>query len=388
MLEKLPMNYVRKLYDILTVGNEDVNFCCLCLHNRNREAAINNPIGFGINLIKLNILCRIPGIRKIVLSGKIGKTYLSSIYVRPTITELASGLLDNKAVMTDVFGCAIDSLKSDSEIYSIIEEKTGVRSFAKLRSKYDDKFEKIENIYRRINDALGASVDYHIELELRRKFYVPNRYVVRLLDIAAFNNLKIYTSITSSLPKDYIISVMNDFGIHSDVLNVSNEIGFEYLSPGKASSTAVLSSDYSFIKRYMRLGCKVIYYRKPEAVMEKVFHPKLSKEFRKAYDTVCGNRLFSGIHRYSEEYELAYMCLAPYIHSRQSAENNSTEQLDILSCKKILAAAPEEVRTAVEDFCDDYDNYSRQSGETPQTAYNDAIALYKLGESNMVKLFC
>lgn len=384
MLEKLPINYVRKLYNVLTEGNEDVNFCCLCLHNQNREAAINNPVSFGINLVKLNILCRIPIVKKYVFSKKIGKNYLSSVYVRPTITELASGLLDNKAVITDVFDCAVSSLKSDCEIFKMIEEKTGVKGFAKIRRKYDDKTQKIEHIYEKINSALNSSVDYHIELDLRMKFYIPNRYVVRLLDIATFNNLKIYACINSSLPGDFIKSVMNEFDVPFDVMTVSSEDDFEYPVPENPALTDVLSSDYSFIKRYLRLGCVATYYRKPETVMHRIRHPKINREFREVYDIICGNRLFSGLKRYSREYELAYLCLAPYIQSCREKNNN----IITLSANKILETASDEVKKAVEDYFEDFENYSRQTGTIPHTAFNDGVALYKVGENQMSELFC
>lgn len=46
MIEKLSLDFVRKIYNILTTGNDDVNFYCMCLQNQNREAATNNPVKF------------------------------------------------------------------------------------------------------------------------------------------------------------------------------------------------------------------------------------------------------------------------------------------------------------------------------------------------------
>ena len=37
---------------MLTNGNDDVNFYCMCIQNQNREAATNSPIKFALNLIK------------------------------------------------------------------------------------------------------------------------------------------------------------------------------------------------------------------------------------------------------------------------------------------------------------------------------------------------
>ena len=55
MIEKLSLDFVRKIYNALTTGNDDVNFYCMCLQNQNREAATNNPVKFGLELIKINI---------------------------------------------------------------------------------------------------------------------------------------------------------------------------------------------------------------------------------------------------------------------------------------------------------------------------------------------
>lgn len=104
MVEKLPLDFVRKIYNTLTNGNDDVNFYCMCIQNQNREAATNSPIKFALNLIKINILCRLPFSKRKLFSEEIGKAYLSGIFVRPAICELASGMLDNSRLITDIFG--------------------------------------------------------------------------------------------------------------------------------------------------------------------------------------------------------------------------------------------------------------------------------------------
>lgn len=389
MVEKLPLDFVRKIYNILTNGNEDVNFYCLCLHNQNREAAMNSPIQFGINLIKLNIFCRIPFLKNKIFNEKIGQNYLSSIFVRPSISELASGMLDNSAVITDIFECAVTSLKSDEEIYNIVEKNTKVKGFAKLRKKLDNKKVPIEEIYIKINETLHSSIDYKTELSYRRQFYVPNRYVVRLLDIATFNDLKIYSYVNSVLPRDFIKSVMEEFSIYTDVLSISSESDSKFAVPEHPESTAVLSSDYKFIKKFMKYGCKPFYYRNPVLIMNKTVHPELSNDFKTAYDIISGRRLFSGLKRYSREYEFSYLCLAPVVYSCEQSGSNINEyfknsKIDIAPIDKYITSAPDEVKSAIKDFSDDITQYFIQTEQKLKIPVNDALALYRQGEKELV----
>ena len=114
---------------------DDVNFYCMCLQNQNREAATNNPVKFGLELIKINILCRLPFCNKRIFTKTVGKDYLSQIFVRPSICELASGMLDNSHLVTDIFGSALNQIKDDDKIFAEIENVTGVKRFCSAEKK-------------------------------------------------------------------------------------------------------------------------------------------------------------------------------------------------------------------------------------------------------------
>lgn len=159
MIEKLSLDFVRKIYNILTTGNDDVNFYCMCLQNQNREAATNNPVKFGLELIKINILCRLPFCNKRIFTKTVGKDYLSQIFVRPSICELASGMLDNSHLVTDIFGSALNQIKDDDKIFTEIENVTGVKGFALLRKKYGKQGLTISRIYKKINAELKTLID-------------------------------------------------------------------------------------------------------------------------------------------------------------------------------------------------------------------------------------
>lgn len=316
MVEKLPLDFVRKIYNMLTNGNDDVNFYCMCIQNQNREAATNSPIKFALNLIKINILCRLPFSKRRLFSEEIGKAYLSGIFVRPAICELASGMLDNSRLITDIFGCAVTTIKNRNDIFKDIEKEIGVKGFADLRKQYDNSRLPIQQIYKKISAKLKTVIDYKIELSVMEKHYVANKYAVRLLDIAACNNVFITAIVRLGYPREFIEKILKKYKISVDKLIITTEweTYFKNESPDSPEFTGVFSNDYKgFIKKLMKYGCKPIYYRSPQALMERTVHPKLSDDFRNVYDGICGLNLFSGIKRMSKEYELSFLCIAPAV---------------------------------------------------------------------------
>ncbi|MGN0490394.1 hypothetical protein [Ruminococcus sp.] len=316
MVEKLPLDFVRKIYNMLTNGNDDVNFYCMCIQNQNREAATNSPIKFALNLIKINILCRLPFSKQKLFSEEIGKAYLSGIFVRPAICELASGMLDNSRLITDIFGCAVTTIKNRNDIFKDIQKEIGVKGFADLRKQYDNSKLPIQQIYKKISAKLKTVIDYKIELSVMEKYYVANKYAVRLLDIAACNNVFITAIIRSGYPREFIEKILKKYKISVDRLIITSEGETDIKNETLVNPefTGVFSNDYKgFIKKFMKYGCKPIYYRSPQALMERTVHPKLSDDFRNVYDGICGLNLFSGIKRMSKEYELSFLCIAPAV---------------------------------------------------------------------------
>ncbi len=315
MVEKLPLDFVRKIYTLLTTGNDDVNFYCMCVQNQNREAATNSPIKFALNLIKINILCRLPFKKGKIFSEEIGKSYLSQFFVRPAICELASGMLDNSQLIVDISGCAVTTIKSRDEIFLLIEKELGVKGFAAARKKLDNDKIPIKEIYRKISDKLCTVIDYKIELSQIIKYYVPNKYVIRLIDIAKCNNMYVTAIDRTSYPREFAELLLKKYKISTDRLLVTSESETDFKNEIKnAPLTAVLSSDYNgFIKHFIKHGCKPFYYRNPKTLVERTIHPELSKEFTDIFDGICGLRLFSGLKRMSREYELSYLCVAPAV---------------------------------------------------------------------------
>lgn len=312
MIEKLSLDFVRKIYNILTTGNDDVNFYCMCLQNQNREAATNNPVKFGLELIKINILYRLPFCNQRIFTKSVGKDYLSQIFVRPSICELASGMLDNSHLITDIFGSALTQIKSDDEIFAEIEKATGVKGFALLRKKYKKQSIALSEIYKKINAELKTLIDYKLELSLLKNSFLENRYIVRMIDIARCNDMKVSVVIKSIYPKDFVKHLLDKYRIGYDELIV-NTVSNDVIETDDNNHTCVMSNNYDFIKRYAKIGCSQMYYRCPTALMEHIDNPIKDEKFKKLYNTICGMNLFSGIKRMSNEYELGYMCIAPAI---------------------------------------------------------------------------
>lgn len=312
MIEKLSLDFVRKIYNMLTTGNDDVNFYCMCLQNQNREAATNNPVKFGLELIKINILCRLLFCNKRIFTKTVGKDYLSQIFVRPSICELASGMLDNSHLVTDVFGSALNQIKDDDKIFAEIENITGVKGFALLRKKYGKQGLTISGIYKKINAELKTLIDYKLELSLVENSFFENRYIVRMIDIARCNDMKVSIVIRSIYPKEFIKHLLDGHQIGYDelIVTVDNKTCIE---TSDNCHTCVMSNNYDFIKKYAKMGCRQMYYRCPTVLMEHIDNPIKDEQFKMLYNTICGMKLFSGIKRMSNEYELGYMCIAPAI---------------------------------------------------------------------------
>lgn len=63
MLEKLSPSLLNQLYGFLTNGNEDICLSTTRLRAENSEKATGSPLAFGITLLKMNLLYRLPFLR-------------------------------------------------------------------------------------------------------------------------------------------------------------------------------------------------------------------------------------------------------------------------------------------------------------------------------------
>lgn len=63
MLEKLSPSLLNQLYGFLTNGNEDICLSTTRLRAENPEKATGSPLAFGMALLKMNLLYRLPFLR-------------------------------------------------------------------------------------------------------------------------------------------------------------------------------------------------------------------------------------------------------------------------------------------------------------------------------------
>ena len=319
MLEKLSVDFVRKIFHILTNGNAQIKFHTICMQNRDREKAANRPVEFGLKLLGYNVWYRLPGIRNIPVGREIGKTYLTRKYLRLPVEDLSSEILENPSVVCDITDSLFLPVLEKKRFYQQVEHRLSCPGFAKIRFGLENPSMKIDAIYKELSRIFQKQLSPQIELEMAAENFMPNRYIIRLLDIAAYHEITIHFVVDSSYPKEFYSKILKRNHICWDTLMVSCEEKKnkqEIVKGLGLEKYGVVSADFNhFIRPLHKLGGRSIYYRAPMQLMRDVWHPKLSEEFRDQYDAVCGAKVFSGKKRPSFAYELGYLCAGPFLYS-------------------------------------------------------------------------
>lgn len=309
----ISVGIMKNIYGALTTGSGDVNFCCSCLRNQNKESATNDPLSFGLKLLKINVMCRIPYVKQRLFSIPIGEKCLSQTFVRPEICDIASGMLDNTRLITDIFESVLVSVKDKRELYLELERKNGIKNFARTRAALDKTEMDIDGIYRTINSRLDCRLTPEPELELTARNYIKNRYAARLIDIAICNGVRVTAAIKSCYHNEFIEALLKSFKISVDELIIVKD-SKELAMLDTDGNTGVFSSEFDkYIRPFAKRGCMPIYYRNPKLMLKQAKHPPLSRDFCDIYDGVCGTRIFSGKERFEFLYELFYLCAAPAV---------------------------------------------------------------------------
>ena len=223
MIERLSVDFVRKLFYLLTNGNAQIKFHTICMQNQNREMATNRPIEFGLKLLAYNIFYRIPLIRDIPIGRSIGKEYLTRQYLRLPVEDLASEILENPAVVCDLKHTLFLPVLTQNGLYEKLEKEFRIQGFARMRRKLQNSCSSIDEIYQRLNQGLEVNLSPTRELELAYENLIPNRYIIRLLDIAAYHDVKIYLTVDSPYPSSFFESLLQRHDIAFCSLLVSSE---------------------------------------------------------------------------------------------------------------------------------------------------------------------
>lgn len=394
MLEKLPVSGVRKLFAFLTNGNAEIKFHTICLQNRDRERAANRPIVFGMQLLFCNVLYRLPVLRDWPFHRRLGHDYITQQYLRLPVEDLSSEILENPAAVCDGTGSLWLPVHGTGAFFAKLEEHFGVKGFASTRALYDDPLTPLSVIYDRINRALGTTLSWRDELPLAEANDIPNRYIIRLLDIAAYHDVALHLVFDSSYPSCFFERRVKQLGLHPDTLSVSCESGMkkrEAVGALSLSKFGIVSADFAgFVKPLTQAGGRPIYYRSPSLLMHETKQPPLSSPFREVYEAVCGAALFTGRWRAPFSYELGYLCAGPVLYAavgenptREDAEGALArlgETGPLLTLPGLWEQSP--LALGARAFCRDYGRW----GQGVPIPREDAHHLYRCGCTAMESL--
>lgn len=319
MLEKLSVDFVRKLFYILTNGNAQIKFYTICMQNQDREKAANRPVEFGCKLLGYNLFYRLPGIRNLPIGRRIGGDYLTGKYLRLPVEDLCSEILENPAAVCDITNSLFLPVLGERSFFQQVEQQLACPGFAKARLRLADPCMGIQEIYEKLSKTLNKHLSPETELEMAAANLLPNRYIIRLLDIAAYHQVAIHFTVDSSYPQGFYRRLLQKNQIGYDTLAVSCEQKQRKKEMAQAlglEKFGVVSADFNgFLRPLHRQGGRSIYYRAPVQLMQDAWHPTLSPEFRERYDAVCGAKVFTGKSRPGFDYELGYLCAGPLLYS-------------------------------------------------------------------------
>jgi hypothetical protein len=330
MINKIPKNFKKKVYHILTSGNADIAFYTEAFVTGNKEWVMKKPISFALNLIKININCRIPR-RKYTIKGLVpGKKCMARIHRRPKVYQYAMAIMRYPCIFTDVFGSLLEFTLDYDEIYKRIENEYRLPGFYKLRKKKDNYYKTITSIYDEISNELNAIVSKDIEINMVKNHVVVNPYLKKAFEIASYNHTKIIAIIETSYSEGDIKEILGEEADFLCDIRVSSErkLSFkrmrnEYMKNHQNTATkaieeefAVISSNYNTaIKNARKYGNIPLYYRSSKEIMKSIPAPNLTSRFKEIYQTIAGVELFSGQYNHKNIYETTYLYIAPAIYA-------------------------------------------------------------------------
>jgi len=286
----------------LVHGNPQVDFYCKCLRRAEKNNAMQRPARLAAGILKANILCRL----KLQYAGlRLGRSYLSERLLRPPVYDMAAQVLVCERLITDLFGSALLQLK--------------------CRGGLDEQL------------------------------FVPNRYAIRLLDIARYHGVKITAVVPESIPRELAEALLRKHEIHVDELLAE--------LPHNVKKACVFSANFELVRWGMKRDLRPLYYHDPRKLLVSIRGPKLDPAFAEVYYGLCGLHLLSGERKHSAAYERAYLCAAPAVFAGIAALPDD---------------APEDMRLAVEDFSYQLGEYIRRHDPAFAVDHESAAQLHAL----------
>ena len=297
------MNWI---YQFLVHGNPQVDFYCKTLRRAEKNNAMQRPVRLVVRILKANLLCRL----KLQYARlALGRSYLAPHLLRPPVYDIAAQVLVCERLVTDIFGSALLAFKSQGEP----------------------------------DEAL----------------FVPNRYAIRLLDIARYHGVKVTAVVPEGYSREFMKALLHKHAIHVDELLTEPP-----QHPGKA---CVFSADFALVRWGMQQKLRPLYYHDPRKLLAAIRGPALEPSFAAVYHGLCGLHLFGGDQTHSPAYERAYLCLAPAVFA---------------GLETLPQNASEDTRRAVADFTCHLDAYIQRHDPDFTVDHESAARLFQLTIDN------
>ena len=365
---------IKKAYALLAHSSPEVDFRCKCLLSAERESMTQRPLLLALRILLLNVLCRL----RLHYAGRaVGRSYLSPFLVRPPVYDLAAQMLECPRLLTDLAGSAFLLLKSREDFYAALESELGPPGFARLRRRLDDPTMPLADIYRRIGEKLHADISCEAELRLAGQLLVPNRYALRLLDIARYNHVEVIAAVPTSYPRPFVEGLLRKYSVQVDNLVLTCEEQRPLAAAARpliTENTAVFSADFRFVRQAGKLHGhtpRPLYYHDPRKLLRYIRKPRLAPGFADVFYGLCGLQLFGGEVKPGAAYELAWLCVAPAVAA---------------GIRELPEGAPPEMARAVADFRWAADAYVAEHDPSFAVNREDAAKLYAFARRRIERM--
>ena len=318
----------KRIFHLLTNINEKSSYSSEIYLEKNSDMLSSAPLNFLMDLARISFHYGISDKDSAVtLSGKKVCDF-TNMYYRYKSVLVFKSFEKYKCIIIDVWDTLLYRTLDNDEIYKIVENKNKTDGFAAERKKYDGKDLSINEIYEKINEALGTELTSENEIEIYRKSILKNRYVSEITDMLAANHIKTIPIVSGCYGKEFYNKLFKDKKIYfSDDAAVTDESGRGYTDfikklIGKAEKEdkisaeecLVYSSDYkNCVKPLRSANYNSTYYYPPKTFYKKYNYPEMRDIQGKIYENIVSYELFGYKNMKSREYSAIFAYLAPVI---------------------------------------------------------------------------
>ncbi len=226
---------------------------------------------------------------------QIGRSYLSDLLTSRPLVQTARKMTVRSELVVDLFSACLFAVKCPDQL------KTGSQTAADPA------------------DCL----------------YIPNRCVMRLLDIASYHNINITIIASGNASEADIRRLLDKFELPADKLLLTDgtrQTSAAIITELARPDTCVISGLSSHIRIARKQQALPLYYEPPHALMKRIKHPDLTASFQGIYDSICATELWYREHCFSPAYEIAYLCLGPALYGYIQYLQQYRETAALLLC--------------------------------------------------------